>query len=688
MDPLTGHPAIPEEEDDEGDDLAYDRPTEDSHDEDEDEDEEGSERDQVAFIERLLTTQEEDDDDEDDEDDGGEPRYTEIQVQIQGDDDGGEPDQERSEPPFLFTFTYIVLLIFRLAVARQRRQVMRLLQHTAIGRLFQFSADDDDDDEDYEDDDDRIGHMWRRRRRRARPDPDRFPKVPSDVGTELMNSGTFGVNDVISNNAASEDGLRKRKRLARRVLDRELAVDSEYRQKVNRKIMAQGMIPTCTDMVIHYDQPVYSGQFSDDGNFFFSVNKDFRVRMYDTSNPYQWRYYKTVEYPFGQWTLTDASLSPDNKYLAYTSIRSTVCLAPTDPNDMGDPYNLDLADRGTGVGNNGRARLGGSFGIWSIRFSGDGRNLVAGTTGGSIVVYDIESRRTTSRILGHDEDVNAVCFADKSSPHILYSGSDDTTLKVWDTRSMGDSREAGAFVGHIEGLTYIDSKGDGRYILSNGKDQSMKLWDLRMVMSPSDFTALRPSRRIESHFDYRWGTYDDDDWYAHPNDNSVVTFRGGHRILRTLIRCHFSPPDSTNSRYVYTGSENGKVYIYNLDATLAGIVDVYGATKDTRPMHDFMRGYDDDEDITHSRWRTCVRDASWHPNAPIIAASAWSGYGMSTGTCTVHSWNDGAKEDEAEPKMGLRVNQKLERDPNFYEDESPRRMTPSLRAQALRRFMH
>lgn len=61
---------------------------------------------------------------------------------------------------------------------------------------------------------------------------------------------------------------------------------------------------------------------------------------------------------------------------------------------------------------------------------------------------------------------------------------------------------------------------------------------------------------------------------------------------------------------------------------------------------------------------------------------------MSTGTCTVHSWNDGAKDDEAEPRLGLRLNQKLERDPNFYEDESPRRMTPSLRAQALRRYMH
>ena len=342
--------------------------------------------------------------------------------------------------------------------------------------------------------------------------------------------------------------------------------------------------------------------------------------MYDTSNPYKWRYYKTVDYPFGEWTLTDATLTPDNKYLAYTSIQPKVCLAPTDPNDVGDPYTLDLSNNG------GRPRHGrflsrhGPFGIWSVRFSGDGRELVAGTSAHSIVVYDVESRRTVLDIHGHEEDVNAVCFGDVSSPHILYSGSDDTTLKVWDRRSMGDSREAGAFVGHTEGLTYIDSKGDGRYILSNGKDQTMKLWDLRMVMTTARFAEI-DTRLYTTGFDYRRGEYNDDDYVPHPHDNSLVTFRG-HKVLRTLIRCHFSPPNSTNSRYVYSGSEDGKVYVYNMDATLAGEVNVLAATKDTRPsdgairFHRFHGGY---PGSNASSWRTCIRDASWHPNAPVIA---------------------------------------------------------------------
>lgn len=44
---------------------------------------------------------------------------------------------------------------------------------------------------------------------------------------------------------------------------------------------------------------------------------------------------------------------------------------------------------------------------------------------------------------------------------------------------------------------------------------------------------------------------------------------------------------------------------------------------------------------------------------------------MSTGTCTTHTWNDGAEDDESEPKMGLRVNQILENDEDLY--DRPRR---------------
>ena len=43
---------------------------------------------------------------------------------------------------------------------------------------------------------------------------------------------------------------------------------------------------------------------------------------------------------------------------------------------------------------------------------------------------------------------------------------------------------------------------------------------------------------------------------------------------------------------------------------------------------------------------------------------------MSTGTCSIHSWNDDNDNDEGEPSMGRRVNQRLEEDEATYGDVS------------------
>ncbi|KAL8807383.1 MAG: hypothetical protein Q9182_000722 [Xanthomendoza sp. 2 TL-2023] len=519
-----------------------------------------------------------------------------------------------------------------------RSQIMRLFRQHGLQNLFRTHQtntfgnplDDEDEDDGY------TARGSRRRRRRGQGIASNYPPIPSEEGRRLMGSGTFGEN------AFYEDKVRKRKdRLARRLIYRELGVHQDSPGRAN-KLISQGLIPSSNaDSIIHYNARCYSGQFSDDGNFFFCCGQDFKVRMYDTSNPYDWKYYKTAEYPYGQWTITDASLSPDNKFLAYSSIRS----------------------------------------IWSIRFSGDGREVVAGTSDHSVYVYDVEAKQSILRIPGHIDDVNAVCFGDNSSPHILYSGSDDTLIKVWDRRSMGDSREAGVFMGHTEGLTYVDSKGDGRYVLSNGKDQTMKLWDLRKMM-PTEKASEIDVNRYSTSFDYRFMPYSEADYEPHPYDCSLVTFRG-HRVLKTLIRCHFSPPGSTDSRYVYTGSEDGCVYIYNLDATLAGRIDVNKATYHSRPRDDspmYAHQYSIRGPRNPDEWKTCVRDASWHPNAPVVAGEHQTILSNASNILILttrsdfleriwnaNSWNDDAEDDEGEPRMGVRVNQLLEEDESLYD---------------------
>ena len=46
-----------------------------------------------------------------------------------------------------------------------------------------------------------------------------------------------------------------------------------------------------------------------------------------------------------------------------------------------------------------------------------------------LVINVCPAAQSTLRILGHEDDVNAVAFMD-ASPNIIVSGSDDTSIKV------------------------------------------------------------------------------------------------------------------------------------------------------------------------------------------------------------------------------------------------------------------
>jgi len=63
-------------------------------------------------------------------------------------------------------------------------------------------------------------------------------------------------------------------------------------------------------------------------------------------------------------------------------------------------------------------------------------------------------------------------------------------------------KPSGVLIGHTEGITYVSAKGDGRYLISNGKDQALRLWDLRKIRSNAEFEAVAGDS-YGTQFDYR-----------------------------------------------------------------------------------------------------------------------------------------------------------------------------------------
>lgn len=70
------------------------------------------------------------------------------------------------------------------------------------------------------------------------------------------------------------------------------------------------------------------------------------------------------------------------------------------------------------------------FGLYCCKFSGDGRELLAGSNDASLYLYDITAGKTVHRIQGHDNDVNSVAFIDPLDSNVILSASDDCFIKV------------------------------------------------------------------------------------------------------------------------------------------------------------------------------------------------------------------------------------------------------------------
>lgn len=77
--------------------------------------------------------------------------------------------------------------------------------------------------------------------------------------------------------------------------------------------------------------------------------------------------------------------------------------------------------------------------------------------------------------------------------------------QVWDRRMLNESdpRPVGILAGHMDGITFVDPHSDGRHLITNSKDQTIKLWDVRVF---SDQSAEENTRKAvaNQNWDYRW----------------------------------------------------------------------------------------------------------------------------------------------------------------------------------------
>ncbi|KAM0948566.1 putative transcription factor WD40-like family [Dioscorea sansibarensis] len=338
------------------------------------------------------------------------------------------------------------------------------------------------------------------------------------------------------------------------------------------------------------DSRPYVSQFSADGSLLVVGLQGSRIKIYDVDKGCA--LHKDIVSRSLQWTITDTSLSPDQRFLVYSSMSPVLHIVNVGTATTESHANINEIHENLVLS----ADDDDPFGIFSVKFSTDGRELVSGSSDNSIYMYDLEANQVTTRILSHASDVNTVTFADETC-QLMYSGSNDSLCKVWDRRCLSAtaiSKPVGVLLGHLQGITFIDSRKDGRYFISNSKDQTIKLWDIRKMYSSGNWPVTKlwfdvgDYQLMESPFEARN--------LRHPKDMSLATYQG-HSVSRTLIRCYFSPEFSTGQKYIYTGSNDKCVHIFDI---------VTGAQVAKLAFHN-----------------STVRDCTWHPYHPMLISSSW-----------------------------------------------------------------
>jgi WD40 repeat protein len=119
------------------------------------------------------------------------------------------------------------------------------------------------------------------------------------------------------------------------------------------------------------------------------------------------------------------------------------------------------------------AELRGHTGVVrSVALSGDGRRVVSGSDDNTVRVWDSSTGRAVSTFHGHTGVVWSVALS--ADGHLVASSGEDGTVRLWDTAS---GHALATLRDHTDGIRSVALSSDGHLLASGGGDGILQVWD-------------------------------------------------------------------------------------------------------------------------------------------------------------------------------------------------------------------
>jgi WD40 repeat protein len=112
-------------------------------------------------------------------------------------------------------------------------------------------------------------------------------------------------------------------------------------------------------------------------------------------------------------------------------------------------------------------------GVQAVVFDPEGRRLATGYRDGTVVVWDVASRRSLQTLAAHKGTVDAVAFSPDG--RVLATAGEDSTAKLWDLRT---GNQLLTLTGHTGGLTAIAFNPSGTRLVTASVDGTARVYVL------------------------------------------------------------------------------------------------------------------------------------------------------------------------------------------------------------------
>ncbi|ORE20159.1 WD40 repeat-like protein [Rhizopus microsporus] len=215
----------------------------------------------------------------------------------------------------------------------------------------------------------------------------------------------------------------------------------------------------------------------------------------------------------------------------------------------------------------------------AVTASPDNAKIASGGADRSVILWDVGSGEILRRYTAHWERVNSVGFNDQST--VLISASFDATIRLWDLRSMNlqpiqiieDCKDSVMSV-HIRDTEIIAGCADGR----------LRTYDIRKGELKEDYigSPITSAKITKDGNCILVSSLDSTVRLMDKSNGKLLNEFKGHKHKEYKIESILSNKDE----YAITGSEDGKIYIYDvLEAKVLSTIEAHQGVATTLDYH-------------------------------------------------------------------------------------------------------